>query len=127
MRRGRPSSGGFARKDPDPGEGRRNLGRGGPATHPVDTAPRFSIGQRVRVINIHPTGHTARRAVRGHVGEVVLQHGGHVFADANAAGDRRGAHLYGVRFLARELWGDAAAARDSVMVDLWEPHLDAVR
>ena len=103
------------------------LGRGGPATHPVDTAPRFAIGQRVRVINAHPTGHTRAPRVRGHVGEVILQHGGHIFADAHAAGDRRGAHLYAVRFLARELWGESAAARDSVMVDLWEPHLDAVR
>ena len=103
------------------------LGRGGPASHPVDTVPEFAIGQRVRVINAHPTGHTrAPRYVRGHVGEVVLQHGGHIFADANAAGDRRGAHLYSVRFLARELWGATAAARDSVIVDLWEPHLETV-
>ena len=87
----------------------------------------FAIGQRVRVINAHPGSHTrAPRYVRGHVGEVVLQHGGHIFADANAAGDRRGAHLYSVRFLARELWGATAAARDSVIVDLWEPHLEAV-
>ena len=34
------------------------LGRGGPASHPVDTVPEFAIGQRVRVINAHPTGHT---------------------------------------------------------------------
>lgn len=103
------------------------LGRGGPATYPLDTAPHFAIGQYVRVINSHPTSHTrAPRYVRGHLGEVVVQHGGHIFADANAVGQRCGAHLYSVRFLARELWGETAAAHDSVIVDLWEPHLEPV-
>ncbi|MDH5343501.1 MAG: nitrile hydratase subunit beta [Betaproteobacteria bacterium] len=29
-----------------------------------------------------------------------------------------------MRFAARELWGDSAAARDSVYVNLWDDHLD---
>ena len=33
-------------------------------------------------------------------------------------------HLYSVRFSARELWGEAAAARDAVYIDLWEDYLE---
>jgi nitrile hydratase len=29
-----------------------------------------------------------------------------------------------VRFAARELWGEAAAARDAVYIDLWEDYLE---
>jgi nitrile hydratase len=29
-----------------------------------------------------------------------------------------------VRFTARELWGDAAPARDAVHLDLWDDHLE---
>ena len=49
-----------------------------------------------------------------------------IFLPMPMAPDRRGAHLYSVRFLARELWGATVAVRDSVIVDLWEPHLEAV-
>ena len=31
---------------------------------------------------------------------------------------------YGVRFPARELWGDAAAANETIHVDLWESYLE---
>ncbi len=33
--------------------------------------------------------------------------------------------LYTVRFGARELWGDEAAAGDEVYLDLFEPYLEA--
>lgn len=99
--------------------------KGGPVSVEMSTAPRFGIGDIVQARNLHPAGHTRLpRYVRGHVGEVVLHHGGHVFADASAAGDRRGEHLYTVRFSVRELWGEDAAAHDTVMVDLWEPYLE---
>jgi nitrile hydratase len=29
-----------------------------------------------------------------------------------------------VRFEARELWGDDAAPRDAVYIDLWEPYIE---
>jgi len=32
--------------------------------------------------------------------------------------------VYGVRFAARELWGDAAGVRETVHVDLWERWLE---
>lgn len=103
------------------------LGRGGPATRDISQLPQFEIGQTVRVINQHPTGHTrAPRYVRGRVGMISGHYGGHVFADAAAHGDARGEHLYSVTFQATELWGESAATTDKVLLDLWEPHLDLV-
>jgi nitrile hydratase subunit beta len=95
---------------------------------PVNTPPRFTVGQRVRARKINPTGHTRLpRYARGNVGVVDRIHGAHVFPDSNA--HFRGEspqHLYSVRFSARELWGETAAARDAVYIDLWEDYLDPV-
>jgi nitrile hydratase len=95
---------------------------------PLNRPPRFAIGQRVRARKINPTGHTRLpRYARGNVGVVDRLHGGHVFPDSNA--HFRGEnpqYLYSVRFAARELWGEAAAARDAVYLDLWEDYLDPV-
>jgi nitrile hydratase len=33
-------------------------------------------------------------------------------------------HVYTVRFTARELWGDAANARDTVHAELWEDYVE---
>ncbi|ANK80660.1 MAG: nitrile hydratase subunit beta [Rhizobiales bacterium NRL2] len=102
----------------------RVFDKGGPASLDAGRPAAFAIGDRVRALNINPAGHTrSPRYVRGHVGEVVLHHGGHVFADANAHGERRGEHLYTVRFDAKEIWGPDAFG-GAVMVDLWEPHLE---
>lgn len=103
------------------------LRRGGPTARPLARAPRFALGQKVRAINSHPLGHTRLpRYARGRLGEVVLLHGPHVFADQNAhfLGENP-QHLYAVRFTAQELWGPEASPRDSVTLDLWEPHLEA--
>jgi nitrile hydratase subunit beta len=95
---------------------------------PVNTSPRFAIGEQVRAKKINPTGHTRLpRYARGRLGIVDRIHGAHVFPDTNA--HFRGEnpqHLYSVRFTARELWGEAAAARDAVYIDLWEDYLEAV-
>jgi len=86
----------------------------------------FAVGDRVRALNLNPTGHTRLpRYVRGHVGLIERDHGAHVFPDTHAHG--RGEdphHLYTVRFEARELWGPDASDRDSVRLDLWEPYLE---
>lgn len=90
------------------------------------TTPRFEPGQRVRCLNLNPTGHIRLpRYVRGRVGVIERHHGVHVFPDTHAHGggeDPR--HLYGVIFTARELWGPDAAAKDTVRLDLWEPYLE---
>jgi nitrile hydratase subunit beta len=102
------------------------LAKGGPTSRALDRQPRFKPGDRVRARNINPEGHTRLpRYARGKLGEVVLYHGGHVFADASAHQPNSPAEpLYAVRFTARELWGEAADAKHSVTLDLWEPHLD---
>lgn len=102
------------------------LGRGSPTDRPEARPPRFKPGERVRAKNLHPATHTRLpRYARGHVGEIVLDHGAHIFADANAhRKDAPAEPLYAVRFSARELWGPDADARQSVTIDLWEPHLE---
>ncbi len=87
--------------------------------------PRFAPGDRVLTRNHNPAGHTRLpRYARGKHGVVVAHYGTQVFPDTNAHG--LGEHpqpLYSVRFEARELWGDAAEAREAVHLDLWEHYL----
>jgi nitrile hydratase subunit beta len=92
-----------------------------------DVPPRYKVGDRVVTKNINPTGHTRLpRYARGKRGEVVLDHGVWVFPDTAGNGlGRKPQHCYTVRFTARELWGDEAAARDAVHIDLWDDHLEA--
>jgi nitrile hydratase beta subunit len=92
----------------------------------VHIAPSFKVGQRVRARNINPTGHTRLpRYARGKLGTVDRDHGVYVFPDTNAQflGEKP-QHVYSVRFAARELWGEQAAPRDSVYIDLWDDYLE---
>jgi nitrile hydratase subunit beta len=93
---------------------------------PVNTPPRFEVGQSVRAKKINPTGHTRLpRYARGRIGIVDRVHGAHVFPDSNAHFQGENPqHLYSVRFSARELWGEEAAPRDAVYIDLWESYLE---
>jgi nitrile hydratase len=93
----------------------------------VEAAPRFQAGQSVVTRNIHPSGHTRLpRYARGRRGVIDRDYGVFIFPDTNAmTRDKKPQHLYGVRFPARELWGPAASARDSVYVNLWDDHLDS--
>jgi nitrile hydratase len=99
-----------------------------PGTYIRETTakPAFALGDRVRARNINPDGHTRLpRYARGHSGVVVAIHGTHVFPDSHAHGQGEDPRpLYGVRFTARELWGEAANPRDTVTLDLWEPYLE---
>ena len=91
-------------------------------------APRFAVGQRVRARNINPPTHTRLpRYARGRAGTVDRDHGVFVFPDTSAEGlGEKPQHVYAVRFAARELWGDAAAPNDSVVVDMWDDYLEPV-
>jgi len=104
------------------------LVRGRSFERPLNRLPRFAVGQRVRARKINPTGHTRLpRYARGNVGVVDRLHGGHVFPDSNAHFQGEDPqHLYSVRFSARELWGEAAGARDAVYLDLWDDYLEPV-
>jgi nitrile hydratase len=90
------------------------------------SAPRYSIGEPVRVRNIHPEQHTRMpRYVRGKRGTIHMVHDPEVFPDthAHARGENPQA-VYNVRFEARELWGDSAEGRQTVSIDLWESYLE---
>lgn len=88
--------------------------------------PRFFVGQRVRARNIHPVHHIRLpRYARGKQGIIQRDHGIFIFPDTNA--ESRGEHpqhVYSVCFAVRELWGEQAAPRDSVYLDLWDSYLE---
>ena len=100
--------------------------KGVPASRDVPVTPRFRAGDRVRARNMHPVGHTRLpRYARGKLGMIDRDHGVFVFPDTNAhfLGEKP-QHVYSVRFAARELWGQQAAPRDSVYVDMWDDYLE---
>jgi nitrile hydratase beta subunit len=87
---------------------------------------RFRIGETVRARNIHPPGHSRLPGyARGKAGEIVATHGLHLFADdrGSGLGDTL-QHLYTLKFMATELWGENANPRDCVNLELWESHLE---
>lgn len=88
--------------------------------------PRFVLGARVRVREIHPPGHTrVPQYVRGRTGVVVHVAPPFTFPDASAHSlPTRREPTYHVEFSATELWNEAAEAGDSVVVDLWESYLE---
>jgi nitrile hydratase len=92
----------------------------------LEQGPCFAIDQRIRARNMQPEGHTRLpRYARGKIGTVTRHHGGHVLPDAHAHWQGPAPqHLYTVRFTARELWGEAANARDTIHLDLWESYLE---
>jgi nitrile hydratase subunit beta len=87
--------------------------------------PRFVVGDRVRVREWHPPGHTrCPRYVRGKAGTVVRVDGIHSVPDVEAHGTaRRHEPTYSIRFEAAELWGDGQRGA-SVHVDLWDSYLE---
>jgi nitrile hydratase subunit beta len=91
----------------------------------VETPPAFAVGDRVRVADLHPAGHTRLpRYVRGRTGTVTARQPGAVFPDtaAHFVGENP-QHCYAVEFDSRELWGpDAESFRLSI--DLFEPYLE---
>ena len=102
------------------------LARGGPCDRPLDAAPRFRPGDRVRARNMHPRGHTRLpRYVRGAEGTVEAAHGGFVLPDSHAHGlGEAPEHLYTVVFDGAALWGADAEPGLRVSVDAWESYLD---
>jgi nitrile hydratase len=93
---------------------------------PAPAPARFKAGDRVRMKNVHPTGHTRLpRYVRGHVGVIECVRGCHVFPDAVVAGRGEDPHwLYTVVFDGRELWGESGDPTLKVSVEAWEPYLE---
>ena len=95
-------------------------------TVPVPLEPNYSVGDRVRAVNLHPAGHTRLpRYIRGKVGEVTRVYGAQGFQDAEAIHGRCGAMpVYAVRFDSKEVWGESGEANSSVTLDMWEAYLE---
>jgi nitrile hydratase len=102
------------------------LAKGGPCDRPVDTAPRFKAGDRVRTKNFSPEGHTRLpRYARGKAGVVEAVREGFVFPDSNAHGRGESPQwVYTVVFSGKEIWGEGADPTLSVSVDAWESYLE---
>ena len=89
-------------------------------------APRFRVGDRVRVRNHNPAGHTRLPGyLRAKLGMIEKDYGVFAFPDTHAHGlGHKAQHCYSVRFTATELWGPTAPERDSLRVDLFDDYMD---
>lgn len=104
------------------------LAAGGPSLRPTTQDARFEVGQKVRTMKAHPSGHTRLPGyARDKVGKIVGARGMHVFPDTRAHGEGDQTQwLYTVVFDGEELWGKDAEPGLSCAVDAWESYLEAV-
>ena len=93
----------------------------------IEVAPKFKVGDRIRVLDIRPEGHTRlTRYIRGKAGVIMRDHGVYPFPDTTISGDTNPQHVYSVQFDAREVWGERAPATDSLRIDLWDDYMVSV-
>ena len=99
--------------------------RAEPVTDPPPGRSRFAVGDRVRVREWHPIGHTrCPDYIRGKVGVITRCDGEFSIPDVEAHSTHRVTEAtYSVRFDADELWKDGQAGV-SVNVDLWDNYLE---
>jgi len=110
---------------PTPQDAEKILSSGGPTLLESTEPPVFSIGDRIRVRKNHTVGHSrAPGYVQGSAGTIFRCSGCHIFPDSNAKGKKEGQYLYTVCFTAESLWG-RPASNSEVLIDLWEPYLEA--
>ncbi|MEO0765214.1 MAG: nitrile hydratase subunit beta [Pseudomonadota bacterium] len=107
------------------------LAKGGPADRPGTVAPRFAVGDAVRLRaqseNVYVRGgHTRLPAyASGAQGRVVRMHGSHVLPDSNAHGLGEAPEpLYAIALRAVDIWADPEHPRDEVILDLWDSYLE---
>jgi nitrile hydratase subunit beta len=101
------------------------LALAGPDTGPRRPEARFAVGDRVRVRDWHPAGHTrCPRYIRGKTGTVMRLDGIYSVPDVEAHSQaRRHEPTYSVRFEAADLWHDGQDGV-AVHVDLWDSYLE---
>ncbi|MEQ3709688.1 MAG: nitrile hydratase subunit beta [Tateyamaria sp.] len=107
------------------------LARGGPADRPSNVAPRFAVGDRVR-LRAHPEnvtvpgGHTRLPAyAAGSQASVVRMHGSHVLPDSNAHHLGEAPEpLYAVTLRAADIWAHPEHPDDEVILDVWDSYLE---
>jgi nitrile hydratase beta subunit len=91
----------------------------------VDDPPKFAVGDRVRVRDLHPRGHTRlARYVRRRSGVVTMLQPAQVLPDTHAHFLGENAqHVYNVAFDSHELWGPEAESFE-LRMDLYEDYLE---
>ncbi len=102
------------------------IAAGGPCERAAQTPARYEAGTKVRVRNIHPSGHTRIPGyAKGHIGVVEEVAGVFVFPDDNAHGKGENAQwLYRVVLNGQDLWGAGSDPTLSVSIDAWESYLE---
>jgi len=95
---------------------------------PDPVAPRFAVGDRVRVRRLGFSGHTRCPGfVMGRVGQIVRDDGpANVPEVEGHLGVKVQETVYSVRFETTELWPESTDAAAAVHVDLYERYLDPV-
>jgi nitrile hydratase beta subunit len=112
----------------------KRAGGGFPLARPARVGPlddigtgatRFVVGDRVRVRERHPLGHTrCPDYLRSRVGTVLRRHGAFRLPDFEAHGRRAPREgVYTVRFDASEVWRDGQT-RTGLNADLWDSYLE---
>jgi nitrile hydratase subunit beta len=93
---------------------------------PAQPVARFKVSDRVKVKDIHPSGHTrVPRFCRGKTGTVLHVAPAFSFPDAAAHGGKfRKEHTYHVEFASTDLWSEDGADNETVIVDLWDCYLE---
>jgi nitrile hydratase len=93
---------------------------------PPPAQARFGPGRRVRVLRMHPPGHTrCPRYVRGAVGVVEAVRGADRLPDAAVYGEQvEPEPVYSVAFRSEELWGPGDEPGWVVLLDLWDSYLE---
>jgi nitrile hydratase len=100
-----------------------------PRIVPADSEPpeptRFRLGDRVRIGTIDRQHHNRLpNYLRGQVGTITAERGLVDFPDALAAREgRRPQPVYTVEFLAREVWGNAAAGDDRISAEIFQAYI----
>lgn len=104
------------------------LASGGPSERPVEVSATYKVGDWLRTIKAHPSGHTRLPAyARDKLCVVEAVHGAHVFPDASAHGQgEQPQWLYTVAFEGTELWGNDSEAGLTVTINAWESYLERV-
>lgn len=104
------------------------LASGGPSERQIETNALFLVGDKIRTIKAHPSGHTRLPAyARDKVGVVEAVRGTHVFPDTSAHGKgEQPQWLYTIVFDGEELWGADSEAGLTVTIDAWESYLEKI-
>jgi nitrile hydratase beta subunit len=113
---------------PDPTPNKPDYQATGPGSlREVDTPPRFAVGDRVRVKEMHPVGHTRLpHYVRSRTGTIERVQPAQLFPDTHAHFQGENPqHVYAVAFDWRDVWGPDGEAC-TIHVDLYENYLEAL-